>query len=157
MKPDTIPRSRATVVGFVIASLLTSYAARAAPETALSAEQRWKTECSSCHIAYPAKLLSAPTWRRLMSSLDQHFGADASVDAASSAAIGAYLEQNGGRERRMAATLRITDTAWFQREHDELPSNVWKRPAVKSASNCAACHTGAENGDFRERNVRIPR
>jgi len=42
-------------------------------------------------------------------------------------------------------------------EHGEVPSAVWRSPAVKSAANCAACHTGAEKGDFRERGIRIPR
>jgi hypothetical protein len=36
-------------------------------------------------------------------------------------------------------------------------TGVWSRPAVKNAANCAACHTAAEQGDFRERNIRIPR
>jgi hypothetical protein len=34
---------------------------------------------------------------------------------------------------------------------------VWRLAAVKSPANCAACHTTAEQGDFRERNIRIPR
>lgn len=41
----------------------------------------YKAECTSCHIAYPPQLLSAPDWRRLLSGLDRHFGTDASVDA----------------------------------------------------------------------------
>ena len=28
---------------------------------------------------------------------------------------------------------------------------------VKSAANCGACHTQADNGDFNERNIRTPR
>ena len=43
------------------------------------------------------------------------------------------------------------------REHDEVPAATWKLPAVKSAANCAACHTQADQGDFNEHNVRIPR
>ena len=38
-----------------------------------------------------------------------------------------------------------------------LPAATWQRPAVKSASNCAACHTRADQGDFDEHTVRIPR
>ena len=57
----------------------------------------------------------------------------------------------------ITGTLRITETGWFRHEHDEVPAGIWKRPAVKSAANCAACHTRADAGDFSERNIRIPR
>jgi len=121
---------------------------------------QWQAECGSCHIAYPPSLLPAPAWRRMMSQLDKHFGADASLDAKAAAEIGAFLEQyaaSGRRARGPADSLRITETAWFVREHDKVQSATWKLPAVKSAANCAACHTLAEQGDFRERNIRIPR
>ena len=42
---------------------------------------KWKAECGSCHVAYPAQLLPATSWQRLMKGLDKHFGTDASVDA----------------------------------------------------------------------------
>ena len=132
--------------------------APAAASAAASPQEQWKAECASCHIAYPPKRLPAPAWRRLMSGLDKHFGTDASIDAAAAASIAAYLEQNAGRERRgERQTLRITETAWFAREHDEVPPALWKSPTVKSAANCTACHTQAESGDFRERNIRLPR
>ena len=118
----------------------------------------WKAECGSCHVAYPPALLPAASWRTLMAGLDKHFGTDASLDPASAARIGAFLEQNAGRKRKLvsASELRITATRWFRHEHDEVPAYVWKSAKVKSASNCAACHAGAERGDFSEDNVRIP-
>jgi diheme cytochrome c len=124
------------------------------------ANERWKSECGSCHIAYPPQLLPAESWRRLMSGLDRHFGTDASIDPAAAAEIGAFLERHSGSGRRARGAgdgLRITETAWFAHEHDEVSPAVWTRPAVKSAANCAACHTAADQGDFRERNIRIPR
>jgi hypothetical protein len=36
-------------------------------------------------------------------------------------------------------------------------ADVWKRPKVGSPSNCMACHKGAEQGDFSEHAVAIPR
>jgi diheme cytochrome c len=122
--------------------------------------ERWKTECGSCHIAYPPQLLPAESWGRVMSGLDRHFGTDASIDPAAGAEIAAFLERHAGSGRGARGpgdSLRITETAWFVHEHDELSPAVWKRAAVKSAANCAACHAGAEQGDFRERNIRIPR
>jgi len=119
----------------------------------------WQAECGSCHIAYPPALLPAESWRAVMAGLDRHFGTDASVDAGTAAEIGAFLERNAGRGRWSAArpTLRVTETRWFRHEHDEVDAAVWKSPKVKSRANCAACHGGAEQGNFDEHNVRLPR
>lgn len=119
---------------------------------------KWKAECGSCHAAYPPQLLPADSWQRLMKGLDRHFGTDASMDAASIAEIGAFLEKYAGNKRGIAGetTLRVTETAWFQREHRKIEAATWKHPKVRNASNCAACHTNAESGDYRERGIRIP-
>ena len=74
--------------------------------------------------------------------------------------LATWLSANGGTYKRVREAPpedRITRSAWFVRKHDEVPSAVWKRPAVKSAANCAACHTQADQGDFNEHTVRIPR
>jgi cytochrome c556 len=120
---------------------------------------KWKAECGSCHTAYPPQFLPASGWRRIMSGLDQHFETDASVDTASAVEIGAFLEQYAGTGKRVrgAQTLRITESAWFRRKHDDVPAATWTLPAVKTPANCAACHTTADRGDFRERNLRLPR
>lgn len=120
----------------------------------------YKTECAACHIAYPPRLLPAASWQRLMTNLPRHFGTDASLDAATVTALSTWLSANAAEGRRAAqppAEDRITRSAWFTREHDEVPAATWKRPSIKSASNCMACHTGADRGDFNEHNVRIPR
>lgn len=119
---------------------------------------KWKTECGSCHVAYPAQLLPATSWRQMMKDLDRHFGTDASVDAAAAAEITAFLEKHAGSKRGIAGetTLRISETSWFQREHRKVDAATWKNAKVKSAANCAACHTAAEAGDYRERGIRIP-
>jgi cytochrome c553 len=124
-----------------------------------ASDRAWQAECGSCHIAFPARLLPARSWRALMDGLDRHFGADASVDAATAASILAYLEANAGRDRAptTAPVLRLTETAWFARKHDEVPQAAWRKPEVKSAANCGACHLGAERGRFSEHDVRIPR
>jgi hypothetical protein len=116
------------------------------------------SECGGCHLAYPPQLLSAQSWSRLMAGLSRHFGSDASVDAATAATIGAYLQANAGSPRKFGAAVdRISATRWFAHEHDEVPAAVWASPAVGSAANCGACHAGAERGDYSERTVRLPR
>lgn len=119
----------------------------------------WQEECGTCHIAYPPALLPVESWRAIMAQLDRHFGVDAGVDAPTAKTITAFLEANAGRDRRRSSTglLRITETRWFVREHDEVPARVWKGPAVKSAANCEACHTHAAQGDFSEHTVKVPR
>ena len=54
-------------------------------------------ECASCHIAFPASMLPAASWRRMMGELENHFGDDASVDADTTAAITRYLVDHASR------------------------------------------------------------
>ena len=150
----------AWTIGILAIMVLFGHEAMAGGKLAAPPNERWRTECGSCHVAYPPALLPAQGWKRVMAQLDRHFGTDASVDPAAASEIGAYLERHAGSARHAQAapdSLRITETAWFVHEHDEVPAASWNNPAVKSAANCAACHTSAEQGDFRERNVRIPR
>jgi len=147
---------------FLIAACLTTSTVHASGghESFSATNAKWKAECGSCHVAYPAKLLPAAAWKSLMGGLDKHFGTDASIDAAASTEILAFLEKNAsGRlpESSAKPILRITETRWFQSKHDEVPTHLWKDPRVKTAANCAACHTKAETGDFNEHNVRLPR
>ncbi len=146
----------------VIIGLLTASTAQASGgnESFSATNPKWKAECGSCHIAYPARLLPASSWKAMMGGLDKHFGTDASMDTATAAEILAFLEKNASRRKVETSTkpqLRITETRWFQSEHDEVPARLWKDPRVKTGANCAACHTKAENGDFNEHNIRLPR
>lgn len=120
---------------------------------------KYQQECSACHVAYPPGLLPAASWQRLMGNLPNHFGTDASLDAPTVKELSAWLTAHAGSGRRSAEPPqdRITRSAWFVHEHDEVDPAVWKSTAVKSPANCAACHTRADQGDFNEHSVRIPR
>jgi len=118
---------------------------------------KWKEECGSCHIAYPPQLLTAENWQRLMGGLNKHFGANAILDAKDNKDILDFLQRNAGSgNRNSASSLRISDTSWFTREHREVSGNTWSNPAIKSRSNCTACHVNAERGDWSERGIRMP-
>lgn len=142
--------------------------ARADDQTRFPLNAAYKEECGSCHVPYPPQLLPAQSWKAIMAGLDKHFGSDASLDAAKASEIGDYLAAHAGRagQRDGAAAnprlnLRITETAWFRREHrdghDGLTTAVWKSSAVKSPANCGACHRQAAEGDYSERGIRLPR
>jgi hypothetical protein len=116
-------------------------------------------ECGSCHLAYAPGLLPAGSWQHLMANLPRHFGSDASLDPAAQASLTAWLSAHaasGKRARSMPPEDRISRAEWFVREHREVSAAVWKRKAIGSASNCAACHAGAAQGDFDEDAVSIP-
>lgn len=125
------------------------------PTRPASAHPGWQKECGACHLAYPPRLLPAASWRALMAGLERHFGTDASLDEAQAREIGRFLQANAGRGR--GAPLRITESAHFIHEHDELAPAVWARKGVGSRANCQACHRDAEAGRFAEQYVRIPR
>lgn len=116
-------------------------------------------ECAACHVAYPPGMLPAVSWQRVMNDLPHHFGTDASLDTATVKELASWLNANAGAYKHASERPpedRITRSAWFIREHDEVPAATWKLPVVRSASNCIACHTRADQGDFSERHVRIP-
>lgn len=118
----------------------------------------WREECGSCHLAYPPGLLPADSWRALMAGLERHFGVDAGLDPKTKGEILDLLISYAGTGRRhSAAPLRITETAWFRHEHDEVSASLWPSPPIKSAANCQACHVEADSGHYSERSVRIPR
>jgi nitrate/TMAO reductase-like tetraheme cytochrome c subunit len=53
--------------------------------------------------------------------------------------------------------LRITETRWFQQVHSEVSERTWKRPKIKSAANCIACHIQAEKGIYDGHSIIIPK
>ena len=118
-------------------------------------------ECSACHLAFPAQFLPQRSWQAIMSDLPNHFGEDASLPAETVATIQDYLVANAadanparagkGVMRGIKDTdtpLRITELPWWKRAHGEVSPKRFTSDKIKSASNCAACHTGAAKGYF---------
>lgn len=121
-----------------------------------------KEECGSCHLAFAPSMLPARSWQKMMGELKNHFGDDASVDAAAAARISAYLAANAadsaagnrysGKLQRgvadAAAPQRITELPKWQREHRKVPDWEWRHKEVRSRANCSACHADAERGYY---------
>lgn len=133
-------------------------------------QPQWSKECSACHMLYPPALFPERSWRAMMGGLKNHFGDNAQLDAVTQQTITTFLAQNAAdrtpaRRAEMVARsipareapLRITQTRYFLRKHDEIRPAVFARAKVGSAANCVACHAGAENGVFSEHEVKIPR
>jgi len=121
---------------------------------------KYREECAACHIAYPPGMLPAVSWQRVMVNLPRHYGTDASLDPGTVSALAGWLAANAaasGRRSEPPPEDRITRSAWFVRKHREVAPATWTLPGVRSAANCAACHARADQGDFNEHNVRIPR
>ena len=130
----------------------------------------YEQECSSCHFAYPPGLLPAKSWQAVMSGLDDHFGENAELAEADRKAIQDYLLRNSADKSELRRSkkimrsasgtempLRITDLAYFKREHGEIPARLVKdNPKVGSFSQCDRCHQDAKNGFFSENKINIP-
>jgi len=130
----------------------------------------YKSECGSCHFAYQPGLLPQRSWIKVMQNLADHFQTDASLDANDTKRISAYLKAFAAdnamqfkRSRKIARSIpandtpvAITQTRYFKHEHDEIPRRLIVQKEVRSLANCTACHTRAEQGYYREHDIKIP-
>jgi cytochrome b len=133
----------------------------------LAVDQSWAKECSACHIAFHPSLLPAASWAGIMDNLANHFGEDASLNAATTASIKAFLVANAAEQwdtlpaRRLqmidpARPLEITASRFWIRMHDFISPAVFASKAVKAKQNCQACHADAASGMFAPQEISIP-
>jgi hypothetical protein len=111
-------------------------------------------ECASCHVAYPPGMLPAPSWARLMSGLKQHFGTDASFDPQEVQRLNQWLQSHADERHQTIAPPpqdRITRS-----KHRQIEAATWRLPSVRSAANCMACHSTADQGRYSEHALRQP-
>lgn len=120
----------------------------------------YKQECGSCHIPYPPALLPKESWVEIMNGLQKHYGTDASLSQQEVIQISSWLNSHAGTYKRVKEAPpenRITKSGWFEKKHRKISSREFLSPAVKSPSNCNACHKNAEQGNFDDDEVRIPK
>jgi mono/diheme cytochrome c family protein len=146
----------ASLVSLLILLCTTPLGAHAAQLLPAPADKTTAEQCGACHTPYAAQMLPARSWQKLMSDLPNHFGENASLGDQDRATITAYLASHaadapgGGRDAERylrglsssAAPIRITETPFWRRRHDEIPPKRFSDPKVKTAANCGACHTG---------------
>jgi len=162
MHPLTRSRSRrpAAIVALLLGPWLWGIALADGARLPSDMPPAYRTECAACHVAYPPGMLPPTSWRRIMTGLERHYGTDASLDAGTVQQLGVWLQQHAGTGKRVDGEPppqdRITRSVWFERKHRGLDAAVWSLSSVKSAANCAACHTGADQGRFDDDHLRLP-
>jgi hypothetical protein len=149
-----------SVLVVVLATVFADADERVAPVT----DPVVKKECGSCHMVFPPQFLPKRSWQKLVETLSDHFGENASLGEAQRQTVLDYLLGNAadspkaGREGRKFAQsiaagqtpLRITETPRWVGEHRKVRVEKWKDPTVKSKANCLACHKGAEQGVYED-------
>ena len=128
----------------------------------------YEEECGSCHFAYPPGLLPEASWRKMMTSLDDHFGDNAELSADAQQQLLSYITENAAdysRKRLSAkvmryvgkreAPARITEVPYIRHEHDEIPVRVLRQQKLR-ISECPVCHIQAKKGSFDEDEINIP-
>lgn len=136
----------------------------------LVTNETYLKECSACHFAYQPELLPARSWQKIMDTLDKHFGTDASLPEDSKATIHKYLTERGAEKspvkkaQKLLKSIsqnetpaRISEIKFFKREHRKITQELLQRKTIGSISNCNACHTTADKGNYDEDLVSIPK
>ncbi len=148
----------------LVVVLVTVSAAAAEERVAPVTDPVVKKECGSCHMVFPPQFLPKRSWQKLVETLADHFGENASLAEGQRKAVLDYLvdfaadSPKAGREGQKFAQsiaagqtpLRITDTPRWVREHRKVRADQWQDPKVKSKVNCLACHKGAEQGVYED-------
>jgi len=151
---------RLAVVGVALLAILAAGggAQRTGIGAALAADaggQLYGKECGACHMPYPPMMLPARSWHTLISGLNRHFGENASLDPQTAQTIAGYLSTNAADARGSRAMeglgpndvpLRITDTPFWIDAHEGVSAKRFTAPAVRSKSNCLACHRDKGGG-----------
>lgn len=129
----------------------------------------YKASCGSCHVAYVANLLPEASWRKMLGEPGNHFGTELGLDESELQVAANYLlpnaaDRNGGKLGRKIMKHsnapipeRISSLSYIQHKHRKISQAVFNRDSVGGLQNCSSCHSGAEQGDFEDDRVSIPR
>ena len=124
-------------------------------------------ECGACHNVFHPSLLPRASWTAIMADLSHHFGEDASLPTARRDEIAAYLESYAAEAwdtlpaRRFSQVsadepLQITAAPGWVALHRHVNAAAFALPAVRSKTNCSACHRDAQSGRFAPQSIAIP-
>lgn len=130
----------------------------------------WEAECGECHLAFHPTLLPVRSWQLMMKEQNNHFEEELDYDKETYNEILTFLTKNSAESGpsevahemldsipQSQTPLRITETKYWKKKHDEIEDKYWKSDQVKSKNNCAACHLDAKTGWFEDSNMRLPK
>ncbi|MCB2192022.1 MAG: diheme cytochrome c [Deltaproteobacteria bacterium] len=131
----------------------------------------YKEDCGACHMAYQPALLPAASWDKILGALPEHFGDQVDLSPQDRGALTNYLKTNAAEScgckisRKIlkslggGAPLRISQLPYILHKHedDDIPAGAFERESVGSRGNCKACHPTADQGQYDDDLVRIPR
>jgi hypothetical protein len=93
-----------------------------------------------------------------MSNLENHFGDDASLEEKETQNILDFLLKNSAQNSTKEYSVKvlnsignkdiiaITQTSFWEKEHKNIPKELFWNEKIKSKANCKACHTDIEKG-----------
>lgn len=119
------------------------------------------TECTECHMAFPPETLSTVAWKKIIGNLEDHFGEDASLDAATTAQILDFHLKNSNdvtnvraskKWRMSTPAMRIVDANRFIKKHKGCEA-AWVHKDVGSKANCIACHKDMQTTGSTKENL----
>ncbi len=122
-----------------------------------------------CHKTYPPYILPQKSWKRIISSLDNHRGikiTEANISKSQQDSILKFLLANSAENSTREASIKmmktlgkrrpkaITKTPYWRETHKNIPKTVFKSKEVKDKSNCFACHKDFEYGNLDDMNIK---
>lgn len=119
------------------------------------------SECGDCHMAFPPETLSTVAWTKIINGLEDHFGEDASLDAATTAHILDFHLKNSNDVTNVRASkkwrmsfpvMRIVDANRFIKKHKGCEA-AWVHKDVGSKANCLACHKDMQTTGSTKENL----
>jgi cytochrome b len=129
------------------------------------------TDCGNCHTPYPPYLFPERSWKRLMDGLNDHFNeriTEHNVSMGARASIRKYLYANSAEHSSREAAYKMLQSMgehspissskvmYWRELHKNIPNSVFRRPSIKSKTNCKACHAYFEYGVLDDAYIYIP-
>lgn len=129
----------------------------------------WQENCSECHFGFHPSLLPARSWQKMFDTQHNHFDEDLDLDEETDAALLKFHLNNAAEQgltefaRKIlyytpenAIPMRVTETAYWKKKHQDIDEAYWKHEKIKFKGNCDACHLDAKEGTYEDSNMRLP-
>ena len=131
---------------------------------------QWRELCGECHFAFHPSLLPERSWKKIFDEQHEHFGDDLDLEKDTLQQLLEfhlkYPAETGLTEpaRKILfytpeneTPIRVTETHYWVKKHEDIDKSYWKHQKVKSKSNCKACHLDADQGTYEDSDMRLPK